>query len=114
VAEWKQHVHPKENTMPVTSLLDMHIAPASLAHAPAIIADVLTATRAFEGNLGVEVLLDIADPAHFVAVETWESIAHDDAYRAWRATPEGASALGSILAGAPILTRFEPVAPARD
>jgi quinol monooxygenase YgiN len=103
--------HPKENTMAVTSLLDMNIAPASLPEAPAIIAQVLTATRAFDGNLGVEVLVDTADPAHFVAVETWESIAHDDAYRAWRATPEGASALGSILAGAPTLTRFEPVAP---
>ena len=98
--------------MAVTSLLDLTIAPASLADAPAIIAQVLTATRAFAGNLGVEVLVDVANPAHFVAVETWESIEHDDAYRAWRATPEGASALGSILAGAPTLTRFEPLAPA--
>jgi len=96
--------------MPVTSLLDMHIDQASLADAPAIIADVLKATRAFDGNLGVEVLVDTADPAHFVAVETWQSIEHDDAYRAWRATPEGASALGSILAGPPTLTRFEPAA----
>ena len=100
--------------MAVTSLLDMNIAPASLADAPAIIAQVLTATRAFDGNLGVEVLVDTDDPAHFVAVETWQSIEHDNAYRAWRATPEGASALGSILAGAPTLTRFEPVAPALD
>jgi len=98
--------------MPVTSLLDMHIAPESLADAPTIIAEVLVATRAFDGNLGVEVLVDTDDPAHFMAVETWESVAHDDAYRAWRATPEGASALGSVLAGAPTLTRFEPVAPA--
>jgi hypothetical protein len=82
--------------MAVTSLLDMNISPASLAEAPAIIAEVLIATRAFDGNLGVEVLVD----------------AHDNAYRAWRATPEGASALGSILAGPPTLTRFEPVAPA--
>lgn len=98
--------------MAITSLLDINIAPASLADAPAIIEQVLTATRAFAGNLGVEVLVDTADPAHFVAVETWESLAHDDAYRAWRATPEGGSALGSILANAPTLTRFEPVAPA--
>jgi quinol monooxygenase YgiN len=97
--------------MAVTSLLDMNISPASLAEAPAIIAQVLIATRAFDGNLGVEVLVDTDNPAHFVAVETWESIAHDNAYRAWRATPEGASALGSILAGPPTLTRFEPVAP---
>jgi len=93
--------------MSVTSLLDLQIAPASVADAPAVISGVLAATRAFDGNLGVDVLVDTADPAHFVVVESWASLAHDDAYRAWRATPEGASELGSILAAAPTLTRFE-------
>jgi quinol monooxygenase YgiN len=93
--------------MSVTSLLDLQVAPASIADAPAVISGVLAATRAFDGCLGVDVLIDTADPAHFVVVETWASLAHDDAYRAWRATPEGASALGSILAAAPALTRFE-------
>jgi quinol monooxygenase YgiN len=93
--------------MSVTSLLDLQIAPASLADAPAVISGVLAATRAFDGNLGVDVLVDTVDPAHYVVVESWASLAHDDAYRAWRATPEGASELGSILAGAPTLTRFE-------
>ena len=99
--------------MSVTSLLDLRVAPAFLADASTLIADVLVATRAFDGNLGVEVLVDESDPAHYLVVEKWESIAHDDAYRAWRATPEGASALGSILAEAPTLTRFEPAAPSR-
>jgi quinol monooxygenase YgiN len=94
--------------MSVTSLLDLHVAAESLAGAPALIADVLTATRAFDGCLGVEVLVDTDDAAHFMVVETWRSLEHDDAYRAWRATPAGASALGSILAGPPTLTRFEP------
>ncbi|GAB3605122.1 hypothetical protein GCM10027413_05310 [Conyzicola nivalis] len=97
--------------MAVTSLLDLHVAAESVADAPTVIAEVLTATRAFEGNLGVEVLVDTDDSAHFMVVETWQSIGHDDAYRASRATPEGASALGGILAGPPTLTRFEPVAP---
>ena len=51
-------------------------------------------------------LVDSADPAHVVAYETWESVEADRAYRAWRATPEGASDLGSILAAAPKLTMF--------
>jgi len=91
----------------VTSLLDLQIAPASLEDAPAVITGVLAATRAFEGCLGVDVLIDTADATHFVVVESWASLAHDDAYRAWRTTPEGASALGSILAAPPTLTRFE-------
>jgi heme oxygenase (mycobilin-producing) len=52
------------------------------------------------------VLVDSADPAHVVLYETWESADHDRAYREWRATPEGASRLGSILAAAPKLTLF--------
>jgi hypothetical protein len=42
-------------------------------------------------------------------VERWESIAHDDAYRAWRAGP-GASGLGNYLSEPARLTRFEDVA----
>ena len=57
------------------------------------------------GCLGVTVLIDSDDPAHVVIYETWESIERDRAYRAWRATPEGASDLGSILA-ARKLTQF--------
>ncbi len=66
----------------------------------------LTATRAFPGCLGVSVLVDSADPAHVLVLETWESPAADNAYRQWRATPEGASNLGSVLAAAPSLTLF--------
>ena len=49
---------------------------------------------------------DSADPAHVAVYETWESIEHDQAYRAWRATPEGRSGLGPILAAPPKLTQF--------
>lgn len=93
--------------MSVTSLLDLQIAPASLAEAPAVIAGILSATGGFDGCLGVDVLIDTADDAHYVLVESWASLVHDDAYRAWRATPEGASGLGAILAAPPTLTRLE-------
>ncbi|MCU1477394.1 MAG: hypothetical protein JWQ64_2087 [Subtercola sp.] len=92
--------------MTVTAFLDISIKPESLTGAPTAIHEVLVATRAFPGNLGVEVVIDVADPRHFVLVEHWKSIEDDDAYRAWRATPEGASGLGDLLAGAPTLTKF--------
>jgi quinol monooxygenase YgiN len=66
----------------------------------------LTGTRAFPGCLSVTVLVDSEDPAHVVVYETWESIERDRAYRAWRASAEGSSDLGSILAAAPKLTWF--------
>jgi quinol monooxygenase YgiN len=83
--------------MPITALLDLHVRPDAVAEAPAIIHQVLEATRGFEGNLGVDVLLDTEDETRFLLVEKWASLEADEAYRAWRATPEGASDLGSIV-----------------
>jgi quinol monooxygenase YgiN len=90
----------------LTAILDLQLKPDSLDAANAVIHSTLAATRAFPGCLGVTVLVDVADPAHLAVQETWESAEADQAYRAWRATPEGASSLGSILAAAPKLTQF--------
>jgi quinol monooxygenase YgiN len=90
----------------ITAILDLQLKPESLDTASAVLHATLTDTRAFPGCLGVTVLVDNADPAHVVVYETWESVERDRAYRAWRATPEGASDLGSIMAGPPKLTLF--------
>jgi heme oxygenase (mycobilin-producing) len=90
----------------ITSILDLQLKPDSLENAHTILHETLTDTRAFAGCLGVTVLIDSADPAHVVLYETWESIEDDRAYRAWRASPEGASDLGSIMAGPPKLSLF--------
>ena len=92
--------------MAITAILDLQLKAESLESAPQILHATLTDTRAFPGCRDVTVLIDSADPAHVVLYETWESVEHDDAYRAWRASPDGASDLGSILAAAPALTRF--------
>jgi heme oxygenase (mycobilin-producing) len=90
----------------ITSILELQLKAGSLETADEVIHATLTDTRAFPGCLGVTVLVDSDDPAHVVLYETWESIEHDRAYRAWRATSEGASDLGSIMAAAPKLTLF--------
>lgn len=93
----------------VTSLLELTLtaeAVADRAATDAVVSQTLEATRAFDGCLGCDVLEDVDDPAHLVVLERWASLAHDDAYRAWRRTPEGASRLGEVLAGPPRLTRF--------
>jgi quinol monooxygenase YgiN len=89
-----------------TAILDLQLKPDSLETAHKVIHATLTDTRAFPGCLGVTVLVDSDDPTHVILYEAWESVERDQAYRAWRATPEGASDLGSILAGAPKLTLF--------
>ena len=93
--------------MAVTALLDLHLRADKVEEAPDAIGVILAQTRAFEGNEGLEVLVDITDPAHLTVVEHWASIERDDAYRAWRETPEGATNLGALLAAAPTLTRYE-------
>ena len=92
--------------MAITSILDLQLRADSLETAHKVIRDTLTATRAFPGCLDVTVLVDSDDPAHVVLYERWESIDHDRAYRAWRASAEGTSDLGSILATAPKLSLF--------
>jgi quinol monooxygenase YgiN len=92
--------------MPITAHLDLFLKAESLPTAPAVLRDVLTDTRAFDGCLGVEVLVDSTDPAHVLVVEQWASLEHDSAYRAWRASDDGASGLGELLAAPPVLTRF--------
>ncbi len=92
--------------MTVTAFLDLTFQAGHVADAPDVLRATLVATRAFPGCAGVDVLVDAADPAHVVLVEQWDSLASDDAYRAWRATPEGASGLRAILAAPPRLTRF--------
>ena len=92
--------------MAITAILDLQLKPEALDNASEVIHETLIATRAFPGCYHVAVLVDSDDPAHVILYETWESVEHDRAYRAWRATPEGASKLGSILAAAPKLTLF--------
>jgi quinol monooxygenase YgiN len=92
--------------MAITALLELRVKPETLdqglhAELHAILRD----TRAFEGCLGVDVLIDAADPTHIVAVERWASEEHDAAYRAWRAG-DGQTNLASFLAAPPVLTKF--------
>jgi heme oxygenase (mycobilin-producing) len=90
----------------VVAILDLHIKADALGRANEVITETLAATREFPGCLGATVLVDNADPTHVAVYEQWASVEDDAAYRAWRATPEGASELGTVLAAAPGLTLF--------
>ena len=72
--------------MAITATLDIRLKADKLDTAFEVIHETLAGTRAFPGCLGVSVLVDSADPAHVILLETWESAEHDNAYRKWRAT----------------------------
>jgi quinol monooxygenase YgiN len=90
--------------MTVTATLELRFKPELLDDARTILARVLAETRAFEGNEGVDVLVDSSDPAHWVAYERWASPEADAAYRTFRAGPGEITDLGPLLAARPVLT----------
>ncbi|WIB76148.1 antibiotic biosynthesis monooxygenase family protein [Curtobacterium sp. MCPF17_002] len=71
------------------------------------IRETLAQTGAFAGNESLEVIVDDADPTRVVVVERWTTSADHDAYVAWRATPEGASALRDVVASPPVKRTFD-------
>lgn len=90
--------------MASTALLEVHLKPDAVDEGLAVLHKVLGETRAFDGCLSVTVIQDQADPAHLVAVEEWESLEKDAAYREWRAGEGAAVELRSLLTGPPNLT----------
>jgi len=91
--------------MTLTVLLDLHLTAEGVQRAPAMLREILTDTRAFDGCLGVDVLGDTDDPTHLILWERWASTEADAAYRTWR-SGAGASNLASLLTGAPLVTRY--------
>jgi quinol monooxygenase YgiN len=97
--------------VPVVSLLTFQFKAEVLEEALAELRAVLDQTRSRPGCLGVDVVQDVKDATRITAVERWESLEADTAYRAWRAGEGKASpGLGSYLAGPPVLTVNELLA----
>jgi quinol monooxygenase YgiN len=94
--------------MASTTILDMHFKPDVIDEAQELLKRVLDETRAFDGCLGVRVIQDKDDPAHLIAVEDWESLEKDGAYREWRAGAGAITELPGLLADAPSLSICEP------
>lgn len=91
--------------MSIVAILDLRLRPETAAEALDVLDDVLVATRAFPGCLGVEVIVQADDPEHVLVLERWESMDADTAYRAWRAE-QGRSALAPYVLGLSV-THFD-------
>jgi quinol monooxygenase YgiN len=70
--------------MPVTVILELHIKQEAVDDVVAGLAADLPDTRAYQGNLSVEVLRDQADLCHITLVERWQERADQETYIAWR------------------------------
>jgi quinol monooxygenase YgiN len=92
--------------MPVTVLLELRVKPEAVAAARDVMGRALRDTRAFEGNLRTDVLVDSDDAAHWVIYELWDTVEHDEAYRAFRAGEGKIAELPPLLAAPPVKTRY--------
>jgi quinol monooxygenase YgiN len=96
----------EETTMTVTVLLELKFKPDAVSAARDLISRTLQTTRAFDGNLGTDVLVDEDDEAHWIIYELWDTVEHDEAYRAFRAGDGKVTELPPLLAAPPVKTRY--------
>lgn len=92
--------------MPITVLLELKFKPDSVAAAREVMGTALKDTRAFDGNLVTDVVIDEDDEAHWIIYERWESVEHDEAYRSFRAGEGKIVDLPALLAAPPVKTRY--------
>lgn len=87
-------------------ILELKIKPDSVAAARDLMGRALQDTRAFDGNLRTDVLVDDTDEGHWLIYEVWESVEHDEAYRKFRAGEGRLTELPPLLAAPPAKTRY--------
>jgi quinol monooxygenase YgiN len=92
--------------MPITVILELRLKPEAVPAARDLMRRTLQDTRAFDGNLGTEVLVDQDDEAHWIINELWETVEHDAAYRRFRAGEGQVVELPPLLAVPPVKTRY--------
>lgn len=92
--------------MPVTVTLELRLKPEAVPAAREVLGRALKETRAFDGNLRIDVLVDEDDEAHWLVYELWETVEHDEAYRRFRAGEGKITDLPPLLAAPPVKTRY--------
>ena len=92
--------------MPVTVLFELRIKPDAVPAARDLMHRTLEVTRAFDGNLGIEVLVDEDDEAHWMMYQLRDTVEHDEAYRSFRAGEGKVTELPPLLAAPPVKTRY--------
>jgi quinol monooxygenase YgiN len=92
--------------MAVTVLLELKFKAEAVPAARDLMSRTLETTRAFDGNLRTDVLVDEDDEAHWIIYELWDTVEHDQAYRAFRAGEGKVAELPPLLAAPPVKTRY--------
>jgi quinol monooxygenase YgiN len=92
--------------MAVTVILELRFKPDEVAAGRELMGRALQDTRAFDGNLRTDVLVDEDDEAHWLIYELWDTVEHDEAYRRFRAGEGKLTQLPPLLAAPSVKTRY--------
>jgi quinol monooxygenase YgiN len=92
--------------MAVIVILELKFKRESVPAARDVMRRALQDTRAFDGNLRTDVLVDEDDEAHWLIYEIWDTVEHDEAYRSFRAGDGRISDLPPLLAEPPVKKRY--------
>ena len=92
--------------MAVIVLLELKFKPESVSAGRDLMRRTLEVTRGFDGNLRTDVLVNEDDEAHWIIYELWDTVEHDEAYRAFRAGEGKVTELPPLLAAPPVKTRY--------
>ena len=92
--------------MTVTVTLELHFKPDEVAAGRELMSRTLEVTRAFDGNVRTDVLVDEDDEAHWLIYEIWETVEADEAYRAFRAGEGKVTQLSPLMAAPPVKIRY--------
>jgi quinol monooxygenase YgiN len=92
--------------MTVTVTLELKFKPEEVDAGRELMGRVLQDTRAFDGNVRTDVLIDEDDEAHWLIYEVWETVEADEAYRAFRAGEGKITQLPPLLAAPPVKIRY--------
>jgi quinol monooxygenase YgiN len=92
--------------MTVTVTLELRFSPDAVAAGRELMGRALQDTRAFDGNVRTDVLIDEDDETHWLIYELWETVEHDEAYRRFRAGEGKLTQLPPLLAAPGVKTRY--------
>ncbi|GAA3758011.1 hypothetical protein GCM10022240_08460 [Microbacterium kribbense] len=92
------------------AIVEFRVDADRLAEAKPAFEAMLETSRAFDGCVRLDWLVDRDDPASWLLYEEWDSWQAEQAYRDFRASPAGAvPGLAGLFAGPPRLVRLEPI-----
>ena len=92
--------------MTATVILELRFKPDEVVAGREVMGRALHDTRAFDGNVRTDVLVDDDDEAHWLIYEIWETVDHDEAYRRFRTGEGKLTQLPPLLAAPPVKTRY--------